>query len=140
MDGALALAYARSRFYEQKIDGKWEIDGTSDIGRSTRQRAFIVAMIKQSAQYAAAHPFKTSSILEDLAQAVRVDPALDLMKFARRMRKVADGTADSFQLPVENARIDGQSVLILMQDSAAPILQFFAGQGPKPVDGQTPAT
>jgi hypothetical protein len=54
------------------------------------------------------------------------------------MRKVADGVSESFQLPVENARIDGQSVLILMQDSAAPIIQYFAGNGPKPVDGQTP--
>ena len=138
MDGALALAYSRSRYYEEKIDGEWVIDGTSDIGRSTRQRAFIVAMIKQTAKYAAAHPFETSDLISSLAEAVRVDPNLDLMTFARRMRKVADGVSESFQLPVENARIDGQSVLVLMQDSAAPIIQYFAGNGPKPVDGQTP--
>ena len=137
MNGQLALAYARSRFYEEKIDGEWHIDGTSDIGRSTRQRAFIIAMIKQSAKYAAAHPFETSSILRDLAKSIRVDPSLEITKFARRMRKVADGTSTSFKLPVENARVDHQDVLTLLQDTAAPILKYFAGKGPMPADGQT---
>ena len=140
MDGHLALAYARSRYYEEKIDGEWHIDGTSDIGRSTRQRAFIIAMIKQSAQYAAAHPFETSGILEDLAKSIRVDPGLDITKFARRMRKVADGNSASFKLPVENARVDHQDVLNLLEDAAAPLLSYFAGKGPMPADGQTSAS
>ena len=32
LDGIEALAFARSRFFESKIDGEWVIDGTSDIG------------------------------------------------------------------------------------------------------------
>lgn len=140
MNGQLALAYARSRYYEQKIKGEWVIDGTSDIGRSTRQREFVAAMLKQSAKYVAAHPFEASGILNDLAESIRVDGNLELMQFARRMQKVADGNVDSFKLPVENARVEGQSVLILLEDTAAPTLQFFAGTGPKPAVDQTPGS
>ena len=38
LDGVEALAFARSRFFEQKVDGEWQIDGSSDIGRTARQR------------------------------------------------------------------------------------------------------
>ena len=45
LEGVRALAFARSRFFETKVKNKWQIDGSSDIGRSKRQRQFIAAML-----------------------------------------------------------------------------------------------
>jgi LCP family protein required for cell wall assembly len=41
LDGVDSLAYARSRYFEERIDGEWKVDGTSDIGRGKRQRLFM---------------------------------------------------------------------------------------------------
>jgi LCP family protein required for cell wall assembly len=45
LDGAQALAEARSRHYEYYQDGEWQYDGTSDFGRIERQDAFLRALI-----------------------------------------------------------------------------------------------
>ena len=45
LDGEQALAYVRSRYYEQLIDGTWQTDPTADIGRTERQRAFLTALM-----------------------------------------------------------------------------------------------
>ncbi len=44
LNGHEALAYVRSRFYSELVDGSWRTDGTSDIGRTSRQRAFFAAL------------------------------------------------------------------------------------------------
>jgi LCP family protein required for cell wall assembly len=45
LDGAQALAEARSRHYQYFADGQWQYDGTSDFGRIQRQDAFLRALI-----------------------------------------------------------------------------------------------
>ena len=45
LGGVQALAFARSRYFETKIDNEWKIDGSSDIGRGKRQRKVIAAML-----------------------------------------------------------------------------------------------
>ena len=44
-----ALAYARSRYYEEWIDGEWHVDGTADLGRIERQQLFIRTRRRQAA-------------------------------------------------------------------------------------------
>ena len=41
LDGVQALAYARSRHYEEFRDGEWHEDGTADLGRTKRQQQFV---------------------------------------------------------------------------------------------------
>ena len=41
LDGDEALAYVRSRKYEENIYGTWTVDPTSDFGRIRRQQAFL---------------------------------------------------------------------------------------------------
>lgn len=131
LDGVKALAFARSRFFESKIDGKWVIDGTSDIGRTARQRMFVSALLKSSVQHVAGNPFTASSVITGAVRAVLVDETLNLVDFARRMRPAVRGDIGSFALPVYGDSIDGNSVLRLARDAQG-VLQFFAGLGPRP--------
>ncbi len=45
LDGTQALAYVRSRYYSELVNGTWRVDGTADLGRTTRQRAFFTALV-----------------------------------------------------------------------------------------------
>ncbi|MCX7620071.1 MAG: LCP family protein [Acidimicrobiales bacterium] len=45
LDGAQALAYVRSRYYQELHDGKWVYVGNADLGRVERQRTFLSALM-----------------------------------------------------------------------------------------------
>lgn len=131
LDGVEALAFARSRFFESKVDGDWKIDGTSDIGRTGRQRLFVTALLKSAVKHIADNPLSAGGVFEGAVKAVLVDEALDLVDFGRKMRPAAGGNIGSFPLPVYGDTIAGNSVLRLDKDADA-VLQFFAGTGPRP--------
>jgi len=44
LNGEQALAYVRSRYYTEFVNGSWRVDGTADIGRTNRQRTFFAAL------------------------------------------------------------------------------------------------
>lgn len=131
LDGVEALAFARSRFFESKIDGEWTIDGTSDIGRTSRQRAFVTALLKSSVNHVADNPFTAGDVFAGAVRAVLVDEPLNLLNFARKMRPAVSGSIASFPLAVYGDTVEGNSVLRLSSDSKE-VLQFFAGLGPRP--------
>lgn len=131
--GAEALAYARSRYFEERIDGKWRLEGTGDVGRGTRQRAFISMLAKDAAIYTVRNPLDTHNVLDAFAAAVTVDPGLDLIDLARKLRPMGDGTARSYTLPVDSGWAGSQFVFRLAND-AQPMMAYFAGLGPAPAD------
>jgi LCP family protein required for cell wall assembly len=132
LDGVEALAFARSRFFEQKIDGDWQVDGSSDIGRTARQRLFVQALAKSAVLGVSDNPFSVGNVVEGALSAVIVDDQLDLIEFGKKMRPAASGKIASFPLAVYGDTIAGNSVLQLGED-AAELLSFFAGTGPRPV-------
>jgi polyisoprenyl-teichoic acid--peptidoglycan teichoic acid transferase len=130
-NGQQALAYARSRHFEEKIDGRWQVDGTGDVGRGDRQRYFMSVLVKQAIRYLAEHPMETNSVLSSFSSAVAVNDGLDLLDLGRKLRPLADGAALSVALPVSSDMISGSFVFTL-NDESQPILQYFAGLGPLP--------
>ena len=130
-NGRQALSYARSRHFEEKVDGRWQVDGTGDLGRGDRQRYFMSVLVKQAVRYLAEHPMKTNEVLSSFSSAVAVDNGLDLLDLARKLRPLADGAALSVALPVSSDMISGSFVFTLNEESQ-PILQYFAGLGPLP--------
>ena len=131
LDGVEALAFARSRFFEQKVDGEWQIDGSSDIGRTARQRSFVEALLKSSVIGVVGNPFSVGKVMSGGLGAIVVDEQLDLIEFAKKMRPAASGNIASFPLAVYGDTINGNSVLQLGEE-AAPLLAFFNGSGPRP--------
>ena len=129
--GAQALAYARSRHYEQKIDGVWRLEGTGDIGRGNRQRAFVSMLAKDVAKYLVRHPLQTHEVLDAFSAAIVVDEGLDLLDLGQKLRPMGDGTAKSYALPVDSDMSTG-SFVFRLANSAPALLAFFAGLGPAP--------
>ena len=134
LTGSKALAYARSRHFEEKIDGQWQPEGTGDVGRGTRQRAFISLLAKEAARYIAQNPLDAHNVLDSFAQAVSVDDGLDLIDLARKLRPVGDGSAVSYSLPVTSGW-SGSNFVFRLANDAPTVLAYFAGLGPAPVAG-----
>ena len=129
--GVEALSYARARHFEEKIDGVWRLEGTGDVGRGTRQRAFMSMLAKDAAKYLAQHPLDAHNVLKSFGAAVSVDERLDLIDLARKLRPIGDGTAVSYALPVSDGWA-GSNFVFRLANEAPPLLAYFAGLGPAP--------
>lgn len=135
-NGQQALSYARSRHFEEKIEGVWRVDGTGDVGRGDRQRYFMSILVKQAIRYLAENPMKTDDVLASFSQAISVDGGLELIDLGRKLRPLANGAALSVALPVSSDMISGTFVFTLNNDSK-PVLDYFAGLGPLPTVAQS---
>lgn len=131
LNGAKALAFARSRHFEEKRNGRWVADGTGDVGRGARQRGFMAALVKDAVRHLALHPMDTQEVLSAFAAAVSVDAKIDLLDAARKLRPLGDGDGVSYALPVVSDMLDGKFVFHLAS-AAQPLLGFYAGLGPAP--------
>ena len=131
-DGVQALAYARSRHFEEfKEDGEWHQDGTADIGRTKRQRDFVNAALTTALAKVKADPFVAGELLDTAGSAVRIDDELDVFAAASSLRTAVGSGLATWALPVYGETIDGNAVLLLA-DGAEGVLAYFRGDGPPP--------
>jgi LCP family protein required for cell wall assembly len=140
LDGSQALAYARSRYYQEWHDGQWHQDGTADIGRIKRQQLFIKTAVTKLLQEMENQPFEIGELIGAATSAVTIDQGLDPVKAAAALRQAAEIGLDTYALPVTAAQHKGQSALDLDTAAAQPILDFFRGAGAAPPPSTTPAT
>lgn len=127
--GEQALRYARSRHFEEKVDGRWRKQGTGDVGRGVRQQQFIATLVKESAKYLIEHPLRTHTVMDSMTSAITVDQNLSLLDLAHKLRPMGDGTSKSYSLPVDSDMDNGTFVFRLNRDSQ-PVLAYFAGLSP----------
>ena len=105
LDGSGALAYVRSRYYTELVDGKWRVDGTADIGRTMRQRAFLTALLHEVAT--TRDPFVLARLSGSLGGGLRRDTTfgyLDALRFAWTMK---DAHPEAVAIPVTPRRTSG---------------------------------
>ena len=131
LDGVQALAYARSRHYEEYREGDWHEDGTADLGRTQRQRAFVDVALRTALARVKSNPFEAGDIMRSGAGSLTVDDGLDLVGAAASLRTAVDGGLQTYALPVTGKTIGGKSVLLL-GDGSDQVLSFFRGDGPAP--------
>ena len=137
LDGAQALAYARSRHYEEFRDGDWQEDPRADLGRIERQQQFVKAAVEQSLEAIKSDPFSTSRLIDAVRrgrQHRRVTRAHDA---AGALRAAAEEGLVTLELPVYGDMIGDQSV-VLLDDGAEQILDYFRGKARCPTS--TPTT
>ena len=132
LDGVDSLAYARSRSFEEKVDGEWRMDGTADIGRGKRQRLFTALLMQTAVNRTLGDPFRAGAVMRGATSALLVDERLDMVEFAQLMRPAAAGQLRRFSLDTFGDTVRGNSVL-RVAESAGPVLAFYAGSGPAPV-------
>jgi len=132
LDGKHALAYARSRHFEElKEDGQWHEDPTSDIGRAKRQREFVNITLQTAISRLRTNPFDAGRLVSAIGTGLRLDEDLDPVEAAGSLRSAVDGGLAAYSLPVVPQTIDGNAVLLL-GDGADGVLGYFRGDAPPP--------
>ncbi len=123
LDGYQALAFARSRTYEELQSGTWVSVDANDFGRTRRQQQLIFAILRGLA--------RPSSIVEmgDLvggfAQYLTVDTTLaeaSLVQLAFTMRDVRPNQIEAATLPGSIATVGDASVVIPTEPEADQML------------------
>lgn len=126
LSGVQALAYARSRHYQEFRDGKWVEDGTADLGRSKRQRDFVNRALQAALDKIKTDPFASGRLISAIGTSLRVDAALQPLQAVDKLRSAVDGGLTTYALPVVGKTIKGNAVLLLGPGSQA-VLDYFRG-------------
>jgi len=122
LDGEAALAYVRSRHYEELVDGRWRLDPRSDLGRIERQQQFGRAALAALSGLGSG-PRDLDGLTRLLADHATIDDELDLgtlrslVGFARALDP-ADVTTEV--VPATPAVVGGASVLLPAPTTTAP--------------------
>jgi LCP family protein required for cell wall assembly len=125
LDGTEALAYVRSRFYEELIDGRWVTDPTADLGRVQRQRTFLQALMGKVT--GTKNPLTLANVASAMGGGMRIDDEMtyfDALGLAWHLR--GGFNPESVTLPVTPTTRGGAAVLDLKQAEAAPLTQQFS--------------
>ena len=135
LDGGTALAFARARHLEFRgSDGDWQLDGTGDLGRITRQQLFIREALERALALDVGDLLTLNRLLDVAVDSVAVDSGLsndDLRELAARFRNFDPETIRNHALPTEPFRTSGgAAVLGLLEEQAEPILNVFRGLPP----------
>ena len=131
--GDQALAYVRSRAFEQQIDGRWRVDGTGDLGRVSRQQDFIKRALRRAISQGIRNPTKLDALINAGLDAVTVDSELsadDVVSLGNRFRSFNPDELVLYTLPVTDDQVGGAAVLRLVDSEAQPILDLFRGIDP----------
>jgi len=136
LNGTAALAYVRSRHFEELKNGKWVADPRSDLGRIDRQRQFLAALTNKVSN--TVNPLALANVADATSAGFKIDNALgllDALKLGWSMRSFHPASAS---LPVTaRTTSGGADVLDLKQpDAKALIDQFNHGSLPSQ---QTPS-
>ena len=127
LDGSQALAYARSRQFQEQRDGEWVSVDADDIGRTGRQQALILAIL--GAVKTPASITEAGSIVGGFAQHLTVDSAFaqsSLVELAYRMRSVSGEKIETATLPVYLDTYNEMSIVRMQHPAADDLIADFA--------------
>ncbi len=113
-DGAMALAWVRSRHTEQLVNGQWRsVPGAGDLMRNQHQQDVIVKLASKLRAFES--PSDLSAKIEELLNAFTVDEGLgisDALSLAWSLRGIDVTTIQRLVVPVKLAKTTaGQSIL-----------------------------
>ena len=131
LDGSQALAYARSRHYQELHDGDWVAVDADDIGRTGRQQNLILAIL--GAVKTPSSLTEAGSIVGGFAQHLTVDSAFarsSLVELAFRMRSISGKTIETATLPVYLDTYNEMSIVRMQHPEADDVIAHFASGQP----------
>lgn len=131
VDGATALAYARSRSYEELRDGEWVGQGGGDIARAARQREVLTKIMAKGSSVTGL--VRSPAVIGAVGSHLTADSDLSLATLARTgwaMRSA--GETDSVTLPVNGAEEGGVSYLVRDDPAAQEVIDAFLTGRPLP--------
>lgn len=124
LDGSQALAYVRSRYYEEFVDGKWRIDGTADVGRTERQRSFLRSLLSEISSER--NPLRLVSLPGSVGAGMKRGENFSYLDAIGLARTMNDAQLQPVALPVTPRRTSGGADILELQPSAATIINELA--------------
>jgi len=135
LNGEEAVAYARSRHYQELQNGEWTGTGGGDISRTGRQQAILLALFDQVASPSSA--FNVATFLPTFADQITADEGLSLGRMAdlgRDALTLRSRSVDAMTLPVKNFKgSDGRAYVVPIDTTQGVIDAFIIGT-PFPTD------
>lgn len=131
VDGATALAYARSRNYEEFRDGEWVFANQGDIARTGRQREVLLAILAKASSGSGLirSPLLINAVGSHLATDSRTH-VLSLAALAVALQTAS--VTDSATLPVRDLTEDGIAYVTRDEPAATAMVEAFAAGQPLP--------
>lgn len=134
--GDQALAYVRSRSGYQYFDpakGSWQIDGTGDLGRISRQQDFIRRIMQRALDTGSGSPRVANDLLNVGLKNVITDEDLTpirMLQLAQAMRGLNTSGIPSYTIEAAGRMIGDQAVLVplLQNDTMRQVLAIFQGK------------
>ena len=133
LNGEEALAFVRSREYEELQDGDWVSVGASDIGRTRRQQDFLLALFDQAASRRNA--FDLPGFASTVAEEVTVDSGLGLgliIELGRAALGLSTSDIEARTLPVTGQQGSDGRAYVVPTSEAEPVLSAFRAGLPFP--------
>lgn len=142
LGGDQALAFVRSRHFQERIDGRWVADRRNDFGRSERQQQFVRQVLQKALSEGLLDPRRVLDLLDVADQSLRLSDELDaeaITALARDARRLSTDAFTHYALPVTDfVTAGGAQVLLLDRAAAEPVFDVFRGLAPPAVLGPPP--
>lgn len=126
LDGKMALAYARSRAYQEERNGRWVSVEANDFGRTSRQQEVVRAILKKLKSPSSIT--EAGDIARGMARHVTIDGNLaqaSVPSLAWDFRGVLTGDIEGATLPATGRTINGASVVVIQEPEAGTMLANF---------------
>ncbi len=126
LDGKMALAYARSRAYQEERNGRWVSVEANDFGRTSRQQEVVRAILKKLKSPSSIT--EAGDIARGMARHVTIDANLaqaSVASLAWDFRGVLTGDIEGATLPATGRTINGASVVVIKEPEAGTMLANF---------------
>ena len=130
LQGEQALAFARSRTYQEYQNGRWVAVEADDFGRTARQQQLIVAILDRMKRPSSIT--EAGAIVGSFSQHVSIDAALadsSLIELAFRMRTLRGGNIEATTLPGVTDTVGAQSVVLAKEPEASAVIEAFQSGG-----------
>lgn len=126
LNGEEALAYARSRHYQENQNGSWQSVDANDIGRTGRQQEVMKAMLAELKSPSSIA--EAGNLASAMSQHLTVDSNLANESIASMVwdfKGIITGSVDGMTLPTTGRTIGGASVLVAKEPEADEMLASF---------------
>jgi LCP family protein required for cell wall assembly len=116
-----ALAYVRSRHMDYFEDGEWQDDGSSDLGRISRQQDFIRRVIQRAIDKGVRSPITLNALVNAGVASLSLDDTLtvdDLLALGNRFRTFSPEDLNTMSLDVTYDFAGEVSILRMLDNEA----------------------
>ncbi len=132
LDGRTALAYARSRQYEEYRDGEWITVEGNDLGRISRQQSLLFAMLSAFKDLSLFDVNRMLGVLGALERHIRIDSRLSDIKIIELLAEARSFSRENIEvvtLPVRETSDNGAYYLVADQPRADEVYRAFREGG-----------